>query len=312
MSFLQDYKKLLLSTPKLALVQWFCENSDFTSNTNHSKDCFLTRGSGWQRDCYYNYWVYNAEDLVDCSYCEKCALCYECVDCMRCYECDFCQDCKDSRDCALCYDCTGCKNCFGCAGLVHSEYRIFNEQVPEEEYIKFIEQAGGRIDEEVVRRFEEVCSRVPHRDFIMKSEDCLGNHIENSQRCYSGFDMVRSRDCMYCFNSYENVDSMDCSFTKAELGYECMGGGWNLNCDYGCFLANCADCQFCFQCQDCKSCFMCDGLHHKEYYVLNEACGSKEDYFKRVAEIWKELRSSEEVGNLMSVFEDEEFEGIVH
>ncbi|MBT3704417.1 hypothetical protein HOG17_01400 [Candidatus Peregrinibacteria bacterium] len=310
MSFLEDYKKLLLETPKLALTQWNCENSAFTSHTNHSKDCFFTRGSGWQRDCYYNYWVYHGEDVVDCSYCEKCELCYECMDCARCYGCSFCQDCKDCRDCVGCYDCTGCDECYGCVGLVRKKYHLFNEKVSQEEYESYIENV--RFSEHDVKQVQELKLKVPHRDFILKSEDCVGNHIENSQRCYWSFDMVRSRDDAYCFNAYEIIDSVDCSFTKVELGYECIGGGWNFNCNYSCFLANCSDCQFCFQCQDCKSCFMCDGLHHKKYHVLNEPCTSKEEYETRVAEIWKELLESSEAGNLMSVFEDEEFEGIEH
>ena len=294
MTFLEDYKKLLLSTPKLALTQWFCENSEYTMFTNHSKDCFMTRGSGWQRDCYYNYWVYHAEDVVDSCYCEKCELCYECVDCARCYGCSFCQDCKDSRDLGLCYDCTGCRDCFGCAGLVRKKYFVFNEKVSKEEYEAF----SKVVDEEALKRFGEVCAAAVHRDFVLKSEDCVGNHIENSQRCYGTFDAVRSRDCMYCFNAYENIDSMDCSFTgKIELGYECMGGGWNFNCDYSCFLLNCSDCRFCFQCQDCKNCFGCDGLHHKEFYILNEECGSKEEYEAKVGEIWKEFRASEGCGD---------------
>ena len=314
MSFLEDYKKLLLETPKLALTQWFCDNSAFTVWTNHSKDCFLTRGSGWMRDCYYDYWVYHGEDVVDSAYCEKCELCYECVDCMRCYGCDFCQDCKDSRDCKGCYDCIGCKNCFGCAGLVQKEYCLFNEQVSRDEYETHVNAV--RFSEFDLEEMEELKLKVPHRDFILKSEDCLGNHIENSQRCYWSFDMVRSRDCDYCFNAYEIIDSVDCAFTKVELGYECMGGGWNFNCDYCLFLANCVDCRFCFQCQECKNCFGCDGLHHKQYYILNKSCGSADEYARRVAEIWKELRGSEvaglSAGNLMSVFEDEEFEGILH
>jgi len=45
---------------------------------------------------------------------------------------------------------------------------------------------------------------------------------------------------------------------------------------------------------------------------LNEPCGSADEYVAKVAEIWKELKSSPESGSLMSVFEDEEFKGIEH
>jgi len=202
--------------------------------------------------------------------------------------------------------------------LVKKEFHIFNKKVSKSEFEAFARRAMGQGLEDVgtragmTRSVEEIRLKIPHRDFIQKSEDCVGNHIENSQRCYWTFDAVRSRDCDYCFNAYEIIDSVDCCFTKIELGYECLGGGWNFNCDFCLFLANCLDCQFCFQCQECKNCFGCDGLHHKQYCILNKPCGSKEEYDVKVAEIWKELKSLPEAGNLMSVFEDEEFEGIEH
>lgn len=317
MGFLDDYQQLLLKTPKVALVQWDCENSAYTLFQNFSKNCYMCRGSGWMRDCFYDYWTYHAEDAVDCSYCEKIELCYECVDCMRSYNCHFSQECRDSRDLTLCYDCVGCNNCFGCSGLVRKEYHVFNERKSKEEYEAFVEKTSrayretGKWPEEIVAAFEALKLKTPHRDYILNSENCLGNHIENSQNCFWVFDAVRSRDCLYGFNSYENIDCVDCSFTKTEIGYEVLGGGWNFNCDYCVFCVRCIDSQFCFQCRDCKNCFGCDGLDHKQYYILNQPY-SKEAYEKRVAEIWRELKASSQAGNLMHVFDDAEFSGIEH
>lgn len=259
-------------------------------------------------DCYYLYWVYHATDTADCVYCENVELCYECVDCMRCYNCNFCQECRDSRDLILCYDCTGCKNCFGCVGLIQKEFYFLNEKTPPEEYKKLTE---NKLSPEILQKYGKLKETLPHRDFILKCENCIGNHIENSQKCFYCFDMVRSRDCFYNFNAYENIDSIDCSFTKAEFGYENVGGGWNFNCDYILFCKNCSDSKVLFQCQDCKHCFGCDGLHHKEYYILNKPY-SKEEWEERTAQIWNELRNTREAGNLMSVFQDEEFQGIIH
>ncbi|HBB02165.1 MAG: hypothetical protein US89_C0002G0009 [Candidatus Peregrinibacteria bacterium GW2011_GWF2_38_29] len=308
MSFLSDYKKLLFSTPKQALTQWNCENSDYNVWANHSKNSYMTRGSGWMKDCFYLYWVYHALDVSDCAYCERIELCYECVDCNRCYNCDFCQDCKDSNDLVYSYDCTGCKNCLGCIGLVKKEFCVFNEQKTKEEYEAILKNKNST---QIVSAFEDLKSKIPHRDFILKSENCVGNHIENSQNCFYCFDTVRSRDGIYNFNGYENIDSVDCSFAKEELSYERVGGGWNFNCDYGLFLMNCVDCKFCFQLQDCKNCFGCDALHHKRFCILNKEY-SEEEYFKKTAEIWAELKNSIEAGDLMSVFEDSEYAGIEH
>lgn len=260
------------------------------------------------RDCYYLYWCYHATDVVDCAYCEDTELCYECVDCMRCYNCNFCQDCKDCSDLILCYDCVGCKNCFGCTGLVNKEFYAFNERQTPENYKKI---SDGRLSDEVFKKYKNEKNKIPRRDFILKCENCVGNHVENSENCFFVFDAVRSRDCIYNFNGYENINSADCSFTKAELGYENLGGGWNFNCNYILFCSNCTDCQFCNQCRDCKNCFGCDGLRHKQYYILNEPY-SREDYEKKVADVWNELKSSQNSGDLMAIFDDVEFEGIIH
>lgn len=317
MGFLDNYKNLLLSSPKLCLTQWNCENSDYTLFVNHSKNSYLCRGSGWMEDCYYLYWVYHATNTSDCAYCENVELCYECVDCMRCYNCNFCQECRDSSDLTLCYDCTGCKNCFGCIGLKQKEFYFLNEKKTPEEYKILLGQIWDfykkncYFPQEILEKYENLKMRSPRRDFILKCEHCAGNHIENSQKCFYCFDMVRSRDCFYNFNAYENIDSIDCSFTKTELGYENVGGGWHFNCDYILFCLNCSDSKFLFQCQDCKHCFGCDGLHHKEYYILNKPY-LPEEYQKKTEQIWNELRNMREAGNLMNVFQDEEFQGILH
>lgn len=269
------------------------------------------------QDSYYCYWVYHAENVVDAAYCEKVELCYECLDCARCYNCDFCQDCKDSFDLAWCYDCTGWRNCLGCVGLSRREYCLFNEQKTKQEYEKEIAglrreyKKTGRWPETVVAKYQKLKETVPHHDYVVSSEHCMGNHIEHSKNCFYSFDMVRSRDCFYNFNAYENVDSVDCSFTKAELGYENCGGGWNFNCSYILFCMNCADSALLFQCRDCKNCLGCDGLDHKEFYILNKSY-SKEEYFKRAAEIWRELKLDPRAGSIMDIFIDEEFSGVAH
>jgi hypothetical protein len=45
---------------------------------------------------------------------------------------------------------------------------------------------------------------------------------------------------------------------------------------------------------------------------LNKPCVSEEEYRARVSEIWKELMEGPWAGDLMVIFEDEEFEGIPH
>jgi hypothetical protein len=50
-----------------------------------------------------------------------------------------------------------------------------------------------------------------------------------------------------------------------------------------------SDLEYCELIANSKNCFGCVGLNHKEFYILNQPY-SREDYFKRVAEIKDQLK----------------------
>ena len=134
MSFLQEFYKLRLTIPRVALVNPKCVNSDYVNQCYGTKNGYICFGSDENEDVMYCKWVNRSKDMVDCSFCEKCQLCFDCLDCVNCYDCQFLQDGEGSDACFLGFDLKGCRDCFGCAGLRRKRFCIFDEQCSEEEY----------------------------------------------------------------------------------------------------------------------------------------------------------------------------------
>jgi hypothetical protein len=50
------------------------------------------------------------------------------------------------------------------------------------------------------------------------------------------------------------------------------------------------DCEYMMYSFDCENCFGCFGIRHKKYHILNKPCGSKEEYFEKVAQIKNDMK----------------------
>ena len=135
----------------------------------------------------------------------------------------------------------------------------------------------------------------------MNSENSFGNYIVGSKNSYYVFKVHNLEDCFYMYDSHENKDCADCcAFNKSELCYECMENSMLYNCNFMYWCATCVDCEYMLYSFDCKNCFACMNLRHKEYHILNKPC-SKDKYFKKIAEIKKELEKNGLMGKNMLV-----------
>lgn len=278
--------------PRLGLVAVRCENSPYVSYTGNAKNCHLLSGSEFDEDCYYGFWLHNSTNCTDCDYCQKCELCYESLDCIECYNVDFSQDCSNCSDCKYCYDCVGCKNCFGCINLRRKQYMIGNEQYTKDEYEKILAEMGKNVNkEDLLKKFEELKISVPHMyRHELNNENSSGDYIYNCKNAYECFDVKVLEDCAYCNNSVNLKDCFDMSnsYYNSELDYEVMSEMDLVNCNFcvTCFYSNDLDhCELVYNSHDCFGCF---SLNHAEYCIFNEQY-SKEEYFKKVAEIKKEM-----------------------
>jgi len=296
MSFVEDFKKLQLSQPRIALVASDSENSDYTNYAYKNKNCYLVFGGHYNEDTFYGQYTWRDTDCVDCDKVGESELCYECTFGSNLYNCDFLYNCFSSSDCEFGYDLVNCRNCFLCAGLRNAEYFIKNKQVSKDEYknavkkLKSEKSAQKSLDE-----LSELRHTIPHVNLLQKNcENCMGTFLENSKNCFYTFNATNAEDSMYMATNNDAVkDSMDCDcigYDPSELLYECIGNSGNNNCNFCYACWHNSDLEYCEQVFNSKHCFGCISRSHAEYEILNKKY-KKEEWFKRVAEIKAELKS---------------------
>lgn len=268
--FFEQFAELVKAVPHPAMgYNENNENCEYTSYQNHSRNCYLTFGSGWMEDCAYASWTYHAKDSFDCLGSNNLELCYEMVDCDRMYNCKNCQDCSDLTDCGFCYDCHSCNNCFGCAGLRRKQYCLFNEQLSPEIYREKIKNIDNRAAREKLKNLKE---KAPHKFcFQLNCENCVGDRLANCKNVFDSFCDTDSEDCRYEYDIIKDKDCHDCARTGiSEVCYEVVGGGFyynNLFCVSG---GNIKDCFYTFYCHNSNHLFGCVGARNNQYCILNK------------------------------------------
>lgn len=298
MSYIKKMEELRVAQPRIGLLAVNCENCPYVSYSGNLRNCHLLSGSEHDEDCYYGFWLYDSDSCVDCDYCQKCELCYDCVDCIECYSVHHSQDCSNCTDCEYCYDCIGCNDCFGCVGLRRKKYFIGNKEFTKEEYEKKMKQFRDEYSQEQLwEMLEKVKEKAPHYfTHELNNENSSGDYYYNCRNAYECFDVKQLEDCAYCNNSVELKDCLDMSnsYYGSELNYEVMSEMNLYNCNFCVTSFDSNDLDHCEHLYNCKDCFGCFSLKHKQYYIFNEPCGSKEEYEQQVAKIKKEMLVSGE------------------
>jgi hypothetical protein len=144
------------------------------------------------------------------------------------------------------------------------------------------------IAQNFLQEYRKLFDTCPQRNFIQTEvENCdYTDYFSYSRDCYYCFDGSRNEGVLYADWIAYSKDSCDCShIMNCELCYECVDCQECFNCDFLWDSSGMKDSKFCFSCKDCSDCFMCWGLRHKRFFVLNEKCGSREEYEKKVAEL---------------------------
>lgn len=295
MSFLDHFKKLQLETPRIAIINTNCENSEYTNFSTFNKNCYLSFGTHYSEDAYHCEYSVGLTSCMDCSDVEKSELCYELVFSEKCYDCSYGAYLMGCSFCDDCYDLVNCQNCFLSTCLQNASYQILNKKYGKKEYAeKKKELLENHSSGELWKMLEELRQAVPQRTNFQKNcENCIGSDLRNSKNLFSCFSVKNGEDIMYGgTNINQCKDSMDVDNVAANMCqdlYQCIGvtGGYSLICCNCCwFSTNLFYCDSVFNSHDC---FGCVGRNHASYEILNQKY-SKEEYKKRLEEIIAELK----------------------
>lgn len=137
-------------------------------------------------------------------------------------------------------------------------------------------------------QFEALLQDVPMVTLDIKedNENCdFTNYVSGNKNCYLIFAASFNEDSYYSTYLQRCRNVVDSFFIfDSELCYECVDCYSSYGLSYCQDCNNCSDSFLLFDCRGCRNCFGCVSLSNKEYHIFNKPY-SREDYFKKVAEL---------------------------
>lgn len=299
-----QFRELILSVPKIALLNWKGENSTYCNSTYGNKNCYLVFGGDFNRDCYYGNLCMRNEDSLDVNFGDGNRFCYALQDSHDCYASSYLVDCKNVSDSAFCSDCTGCSDCILCTNLVNKSYCIENVQYTKEEYLrrKSVLLNGSHTTRTLMeRRFAALrAERIVKYAHITMSEDCSGDYIENSKSCTLSFDVRAGQDLSDLILGVGARDSVQSTMlgSNTELCYNALSTVNASRIVSSLVSIDSSNLLYCYNLSNCQDCFGCFGLSHKRYCVFNRQY-DKEGYARLVTRIITHMRGTGEWGEFL-------------
>lgn len=290
--FLKELNKLILRYPKLPDHILDSENCDFCDYVFWSKNLIGSFADSKCSDSIYLFDSILCANCLDCDYGAECQLCYESDNPFSCFNCDFLSDCARLQNSAYCYACSDCHDLFVCTHLKNKSFCILNRQFSEEEYNKEIKKLKSLPSEKMLKMLEELELKYPRtQTFEGNNQNSeYANYIYQCKNCYLCFDVYRDEDCAYLFDSANNSNCFDFTYSyQSSLSYEIVDSDKMFNSDFSVYSSNCRDSQYLFSCKDCEFCLGCVCLNHKKYCILNRQL-TKEEYEKNSSQILVNLR----------------------
>lgn len=276
-----------------------CESSAFVNGARNVRRCYLCFSVVDSEDCFYCVSQYSGTDNVLCVGTNRCRYCYAGVDIDSCYECQHCSDCDGCNGCFGCVDCRSCESCVGCVGLERARFCVFNKQLTEQDYRRFMQErdpGSWRIRQVLladVSRFVSGISQKPSR--MIAADGCNGSYIRRSHNlsnCY------HSAECRDCSGLVVGLSSQDCWKGYAVTSELCYNSGvvsaQNVAYSYGAWDAESV--WYCYNVfGHCRDCFGCAALRGNSYCILNKQY-SKSEYFELLPRIAQHMKSTGEWG----------------
>ncbi|MDC0358517.1 hypothetical protein OAO01_06845 [Oligoflexia bacterium] len=109
--FFEQFLELYNVVPQIALNTPNSENSEWTNQTTHLKNCYMLICGGYSQDCMYGMLNTYCENCFDCGAAFRCTLCYECFHSDSSFQCRYCDNLEQCSDCTFCRELIGCQDC---------------------------------------------------------------------------------------------------------------------------------------------------------------------------------------------------------
>ena len=304
--FFEQLSSLQKLVPRMSFQQERNENSDYTSNVSHLKNCYLLFSSDFSRDCAYGIWIQRSRDCMDNLIIDECDWSYECFFSVKLYRCKYVYSSSQCSDSAFLFDCRNCKNCLMCWGFRNKEYCIANKQYSKQEYEKRMKEfpLSSHANLTVVKKqFAELLRSAPKPAMRKQGTviDSTGDLLIQCQNCRNCYELRGAKDCRNTIG-FQAVDAVDCTYVMGEFGYEqceCFPmpqhSAFTMNSYSGSDLYYCDMCML-----QSEQCFGCVGLKRGKYCILNKQY-MKDEYELLVPKIIEHMRKTGEWGEFFPI-----------
>lgn len=276
-------------------------NSEFTNNSVHLKNCYLTFDAIKGENLYYFECCLDNKDCVDCWAILSSDTCYKASG-ERLYKAFFCERTYDTVESYFLYDCRNCTSCFMSSNLRNKSYYFYNQPLSKEEYQRRMAAVNLGNYHELQRYqkdYEAMKLKAFHRNLIAEhSTDSLGHWMFNCKNCYKVLFAFESENVAYSLGFGGSKDSYDIvGGINAERCYELMtvSSEKNYNVKFSSFIDLSTDVEYSDLCRNCSNCFGCAGLSNRSYCIFNKQY-TEEEYWKKVDEIKTAMLLSGEYG----------------
>lgn len=296
-SFFEQFERLRLNTPRVAMANSQSENSEYTNQSEKNKNCYLCVSSGESENCLYGYWNQGCRDCVDSYAVEKCEMCYELVNCTKCSHSTYLENCANCIDCYFSKDCRGCTSCFGSYGLRNKSYCWFNEQITSEEYKKRFKefQFTRRSINDIRAHVREIELLHPHKYYNGKNTiKSTGDYLEEVKNALNSFNCRHAENIKHSQDAWFSKESYDVTEIFSELSYEAEGC-ISTRCAFAAKTWDVFDSYYTDLCFNSNNLFGCLSLKKKSYCILNKQY-TKEEYRVLLLRIIEYMKKTGEWG----------------
>jgi len=298
-SFFEQFYELVKEVPKISLVVWFNENSEYVNFAWHHKNCYLIFDSDFCEDSMFWNVLKHSKNLSDCSFSMNSEIMYECVDCDKCYNLKYCINSSNCSNSVFLFNCVNCKNCYWCTNLINKEYYIYNKTYTKEEYEKKIKEINiwnyNTNSQEKQKFINTIKKSKVKSTKVLNSENYTWNYISDSKNVFESFDIWNWEDCKFIDTVYTIKDSYDISsfWEWIEKSYECETVWINVyNILFSFSVINATNVSYSQFCWSVKDCFWCAWLHSNQQYCILNKQYTKEEYEKLVPKIIEHMMST--------------------
>ncbi len=303
-SFFEQFNELLLSVPHSSREIKSLENSDYSNNSSHLKNCYLCFDSDFNENCMYSAYFRECHDTLDVFNVKGLELCYELLSSAHCYQCAFSIDIDNCRGVWFSRNCENCEDCFGCVNLRHKKYCFFNEQLSRDQYkqkIKELDLGSYKNLRDVQNSVNKFWRKHPYRFMHgTHNTNVSGDYLEHCKDVKLSFETYECQRVKYSQrivnHSSEIWDSTSWG-DNSQLVYEtAVCGENNLGIKFCafCWPGN-REIEYCVHCHSSSNLFGCVGLSKKEFCILNKQY-NPEEYQSLRTQIVEKMKKDGEYG----------------